>query len=289
MTGFSSIQGVLPDQSIIHIELRSVNHRFLDMSFRIPEKIRAVEMGLREQAQKKLHRGKLECKITLLDPQDSCLKGGEIPINYPLTDALIKVSDDLCGRYPGLQGVNVWDLMRWPGVILESVIDSESMFKITKDYFEQALEELINARRREGEATSLVIFQKINGIETVLLNLKPSLPILFEKHREKMKHRFQEITGNGIDDHRFLQEFAIFLQKIDVDEELSRLGSHLIEIPRVLSREGPKGKHLDFLMQELQREANTLGSKSTGLEMTQAALAIKVLIEQMREQIQNIE
>ena len=287
MTGFSVVQGVMPDHSMMTIELRSVNHRFLDLNFRLPDQIRVMEGLFREHLQKCIKRGKVDCKITFSLPHDSTPEC--IQLNHRLVSSLLKAADELCQNYPGLGGVRAWEILRWPGVIEDVAADQTQFQQCILERFKRAVDILQDARYREGQTTQASLLQKVTQIKSLIETLSPKLPDLFASYHQKIRTRLDELAVGGLDPQKMEQEFALFLQKSDIDEELSRLGSHLSEIQRLLTETGPKGKHLDFMMQELNREANTMASKAMALEITQTGLNLKVLIEQMREQIQNVE
>ena len=201
---------------------------------------------------------------------------------------LSRLSNDVLQQFPQSRPLSVADILRWPGVLATQDVSADELDAALRSAMDQALAELGDSRRREGDKLAAVILDRVAQMQSLIEGVKPLLPRLMQSYQEKLSARLREVLQAG-DDSRMHQELALYAQKIDVDEELERLGTHLQEVKRVLAAGGAVGKRLDFLMQELNREANTLGSKSTALEMTQISVDMKVLIEQMREQVQNIE
>ncbi len=265
-------------------EIRSVNHRYLETGFRMPETVRDIEMALRELARKHLQRGKVDCTLQLNIAQES----GDVAVNESLARQYIDASEQLSGLMGNPAPVSPLDILRWPGVLKEPEIDREELKKTLLDLFGQALTQLTEGRRREGERLGQLIEQRLDAIAVEVTAVRGNLPLLLAAQRQKILDRLAEVSAN-LDQDRLEQELVLLAQKADVDEELDRLETHLGEIRRVLKRNEPVGRRLDFLMQELNREANTLSSKSIASDTTNSAVELKVLIEQMREQIQNIE
>ncbi|WP_461516933.1 YicC/YloC family endoribonuclease [Porticoccus sp.] len=265
-------------------EIRSVNHRYLETGFRMPETVRDIEMALRELARKHLQRGKVDCTLQLNIAQES----GDVAVNESLARQYIDASEQLSGLMGNPAPVSPLDILRWPGVLKEPEIDREELKKTLLDLFGQALTQLTEGRRREGERLGQLIEQRLDAIAVEVTAVRGNLPLLLAAQRQKILDRLSEVSAN-LDQDRLEQELVLLAQKADVDEELDRLETHLGEIRRVLKRNEPIGRRLDFLMQELNREANTLSSKSIASDTTNSAVELKVLIEQMREQIQNIE
>lgn len=265
-------------------EIRSVNHRYLETSFRMPETVRDIEMALRELARKHLQRGKVDCILQLNIAQES----GDVAVNEPLARQYIAASEQLAARMNNPAPISPLDILRWPGVLKEPEIDREELKKTLLDLFTQSLEQLAEGRRREGEKLGQLIEQRLDAIAVEVTAVRGNLPLLLAAQRQKILDRLEEVCAK-LDHERLEQELVLMAQKADVDEELDRLETHLAEIRRVLKRNEPIGRRMDFLMQELNREANTLSSKSIASDTTNSAVELKVLIEQMREQIQNIE
>ncbi|WP_293766247.1 YicC/YloC family endoribonuclease [uncultured Aquitalea sp.] len=284
MTGFAAVSRDFPG-GMLSLEVRAVNHRYLDVQMRLPEELRVIEPQLREMVASRVTRGKLECRVGLnqLDTEASTLE-----LNRDLLASLLAVAADVEQMAPQAKGLSVGELMRWPGVLKTNTLPPEVLQQLCLESLGTALQDFNASRGREGEKLKAILLDRVDGMETIIAGIKPRLPLILEAYMNKLSTRLQEALGN-VEDDRIKQEFALFAQKIDVDEELSRLVTHLTEVKRILKAGGQTGKRLDFLMQELNREANTLGSKSVSTETTQASVELKVLIEQMREQIQNIE
>ncbi|WP_293934513.1 YicC/YloC family endoribonuclease [Iodobacter sp.] len=284
MTGFSSIQRELPGGTL-SIELRSVNHRFLDLTLRTPEELRPLEGGMRERVAAKLARGKVECRVNW-----NARVGAEaaLQLNTELLQQLLAAAAVAKKIAPQASELQLGELLRWPGVLSAQVAAPESLGAACLEVLDEALFDFSASRGREGEKLKAHLLERIAGMQTIVDEITPLIPQLAAAYEARMKARFLDVLGTN-DDERVRQEIVIFAQKIDIDEELSRLNAHFSEIRRILEKGGSVGKRLDFLMQELNREANTLGSKSVSAETSRASIELKVLIEQMREQIQNIE
>ncbi|MCA0893436.1 YicC/YloC family endoribonuclease [Microbulbifer agarilyticus] len=268
-------------------EMRSVNHRYLEPHFRLPEAARALEPKLREQLRKTLNRGKLEMTLNL---RATSGEAAAIEVNQALVEQLLAAAKQVS---PGLGGVgslplNPMEILKWPGVIAEPETDAQEQANAILDGFKQALKQLVDNREREGAELAGFIEARLVGINEQVTTVRALLPQILQNQREKLKTRLEELLEE-IDKDRIEQEIALLAQKADVDEELDRLDAHITETRRVLKNGGPIGRRLDFLMQEFNREANTLSSKAVVTDTTQAAVELKVLIEQMREQVQNIE
>ncbi|GGY29709.1 YicC/YloC family endoribonuclease [Paludibacterium paludis] len=284
MTGFASASREFPG-GLLSLELRAVNHRYLDIQMRLPEELRVIEPQLRELISSKVTRGKIECRAGLNQAE------GDAPtleLNRETLSRLLGVASDIAKLAPGIKELSVGELMRWPGVLKSNELAPEILHQLCLETLAKVLTDFNATRQREGEKLRELLLERIAGMETIVAGIRPRLPQILEAYMQKLSTRLVDALGN-VDDDRIKQEFALFAQKIDVDEELSRLTTHLTEVKRILKHGGQAGKRLDFLMQELNREANTLGSKSVSTETTQASVELKVLIEQMREQIQNIE
>ncbi|MBY6211547.1 YicC family protein [Microbulbifer agarilyticus] len=268
-------------------EMRSVNHRYLEPHFRLPEAARALEPKLREQLRKTLNRGKLEMTLNL---RATSGEAAAIEVNQALVEQLLNAAKQVS---PGLGGVgslplNPMEILKWPGVIAEPETDAQEQANAILDGFKQALKQLVDNREREGAELAGFIEARLVSINEQVTTVRALLPQILQNQREKLKTRLEELLEE-IDKDRIEQEIALLAQKADVDEELDRLDAHITETRRVLKNGGPIGRRLDFLMQEFNREANTLSSKAVVTDTTQAAVELKVLIEQMREQVQNIE
>lgn len=267
------------------VELRSVNHRYLDVQFRLPDDLRAVEPALREMLSEKVGRGKVECRVSF-----SAAAGANksFKLNEELMLQLEELELKVRTMLAGAGQLSAAEVLRWPGVLATEPLPLEELQSACRDLLAAALKEFNAARAREGDKLKAVLLERVAGMERRIAEITPRLPQVVAAFRERLAARLKEALGSE-DDERVRQEVAVFATKIDVDEELARLTSHMTELKRILAGGGAAGKKLDFLMQELNREANTLSSKSVDLAVTQAALDMKLLIEQMREQIQNIE
>jgi uncharacterized protein (TIGR00255 family) len=284
MTGYAVAASELAF-GVLNLEIRSVNHRYLDIQFRIPDELRPLEAGLRDRASARINRGKVEVRIAIA-------KSAASQSNSQLDDALLGQLAQLDARVksvlPGGQSLSVADVLRWPGILGNDNPVPEELQVTCGQLLDRALDELTASRAREGEKLKNLLLERIAAMETLVAKLIPRMPQLVNSYRERLAARLKDAMIS-LDDERLKQELVLFASKIDVDEELSRLTAHFGEIRRILDKGGAAGKRLDFLMQELNREANTLGSKSVDMEFTQTSMNLKVLIEQMREQIQNIE
>ena len=284
MTGFARREASGPWGSLI-CELRSVNHRFLESSFRLPEELRAAESELRQILLRELKRGKVDCTLTYRAARESELA---LAIDSAALERVLARIREISSALPERQSINVVDVLRWPGVIRDDSVAGEELISAATQLFREAVGELVAARTREGARLRELIEQRCSGLETLVAQVRTRLPEVQSRVRSKLLERLSELQAQ-VDQDRLEQELAILLQRLDVDEEMDRLAGHVQEIRRVVSGNEPAGRRLDFLMQELNREANTLSSKSQDLETTRAAVDMKVVIEQMREQVQNIE
>ncbi|MGL6044820.1 MAG: YicC/YloC family endoribonuclease [Vogesella sp.] len=284
MTGFASTTREFPG-GLLSIELRAVNHRYLDVQMRLPEELRIIEPQLRELIGGRVTRGKVECRIGLNQTDNDT---PQLELNRDTVQRLLAVSAEVRELAPQVRDLGMGELLRWPGVLKSNSLAPEVLHQLCLDGLNAVLGDFRDTRGREGSKLAQVLQDRISGMDRIIADVKPRLPVILEAYRTRLAARLQEALGN-VDDDRIKQEFALFAQKIDVDEELERLTTHLAEVRRILKTGGQVGKRLDFLMQELNREANTLGSKSVSTETTQASVELKVLIEQMREQIQNVE
>ena len=268
----------------ISCELKSVNHRFLEIGFRIPESLRDAETKLREMARKKLGRGKIDCSVQIAFNQSD----NSSELDLEATRAQIKIVESIAAEITQPGAISAVDIMKLPGVIKDSSIDLKQLSTAGIKAFDLALDQMLEGRAREGEKLADMIEQRLSGIEAQITLVRKNLPEILEQQRNRLHEKLAELKDQ-MDEQRLEQEMVIIANRADVDEEIDRLEAHVIEIRRVLNDKASIGRRLDFLMQELNREANTLGSKSISNITTQASVELKVLIEQMREQIQNIE
>lgn len=270
---------------LLNVELRSVNHRYLDIQFRLPDDLRSIESALREQLSARLNRGKVECRVTF----SAAARAEELPeLNERLLQQLVTLDGRVRGAAPTAASMRVADILRWPGMLGADTPPLEELRAACNELLEQVIDEFAAARAREGDKLKAMLLERVGAMEIRVAEVAPRMPQVIAAFQERLATRLREAFAGG-EDERIRQEVAVFANRIDVDEELTRLGAHIAETRRILERGGAAGKRLDFLMQELNREANTLGSKSVDIAVTQAAMELKLLIEQMREQIQNIE
>lgn len=284
MTAFAR-QEAVKDWGSMTLELRSVNHRYLDVSLRIPEDFRNLETKIREKISAKLARGKVDVGLRFSHTETS---GGDIIIDKELVQQIANASREVDHILYNPNAVSSLDILRWPGVVKTPELDSSELTTALFELLDATLDDLMEGRAREGEKLAELIQQRCQSISNVIDDVKKRLPEIMQIWREKLLKRMQDASVE-VDENRVEQELVMLAQKTDVDEELDRLVTHLAEVERVLKDQKPIGRRLDFLMQELNREANTLGSKSIDTETTKASVDLKVFIEQMREQIQNIE
>ncbi len=266
-------------------EIRSVNHRYLEMSVRLPEELRALEQMLRDRISAKLKRGKVDCNIRF---ELNAVSSDSIPVNQELLDKLIDTTEATAKKLADSAPVNPLELLRWPGVLDREVADQETITKVVYQIVDEALEAVVATRAREGEKIRSMILERCDKSNAIVNSVREKMPGIIESLRVKYQQRAKELVTE-IDHDRLEQELVMLSQKMDVAEEMERLHAHISEVARVMDQSGPIGRRLDFLMQEMNREANTLGSKSAHLDTSNASVDLKVLIEQMREQIQNIE
>lgn len=273
------------ERGTLQLELKSVNSRYLDFHFRVAEELRALEMPLRELLASKLSRGKVECRLSF---NAATARSEQLQINADLLATLKALSERVRGEMPEATPLSVNETLRWPGMFGDQGVDFAALSPMVIALAREVLDEFTASRGREGEKLAITIVDRVNGMRQIVARVAPRIPEAQAVYTEKLRQRLTEALGNASDE-RILQEVAVFATRIDVAEELSRLSTHLDEVERVLKQGGACGKRLDFLMQELNREANTLGSKSAITEVSQASMELKLLIEQMREQIQNLE
>jgi uncharacterized protein (TIGR00255 family) len=266
-------------------EIRSVNHRYLDISFRLPEPFRMIEEAVREKINLQLARGKVECCLRFQIDKN---QPGTMSINIGLVDRLTEMSNEIEKRIHESSSIGVTDILSWPGVISDEGIDYDSLATDAVTLLDDALKELVSNRQREGERLAKMVDSRLITIGEQVDAVRSILPEITSAFRTRLESRLSELK-DAMDPGRLEQEVVIFANKSDVAEELDRLESHITETRHALSSIKPVGRRLDFLMQEMNREANTLGSKSSDIRVTKASIELKVLIEQIREQIQNIE
>lgn len=284
MTGYSS-QEYNTSGGILLLELRSVNHRYLELQLKLDDNLRVFEATVRELIQAKLGRGKVDCRLSLVrnNTTDSAPQ-----LNHSVLQQIAENAKSAAQYFPHTQPVNMLEILQMPGVISTVALDTDALEIDLKVVLNTVLQDLVAAKSREGEKLKTIILARLQEIEHLVAKVKPMMPTLIKQYQEKLTAKLNE-ANNSNDDDRIRQEMVLFAQRIDVDEELVRLTSHIAEVKRILNATAAAGKRLDFLMQEMNREANTLGSKSVAIETSQISMEMKVLIEQMREQIQNIE
>jgi uncharacterized protein (TIGR00255 family) len=285
MTGFARREASGPWGQLT-CELRSVNHRYLEPGFRLPEELRGLEGELRQLLAKQLRRGKVDCTLHLRAAREA---ERELRVDEATLKRVLERARDIASRAGGTAvSLDPMDVLRWPGVLQDSAPDTDALAAACRALFTDTTRELAAAREREGTRLREFVLQRVDGLATLLAAGRARAPEMRERLRTRLQTRLTEL-GATVDATRFEQEVALLLQRADVDEELDRLDAHLAEIRRVVDGEEAAGRRLDFLMQELNREANTFASKSQEIDSTRLAVDMKVLIEQLREQVQNIE
>jgi uncharacterized protein (TIGR00255 family) len=267
------------------LEIKSVNHRFSEVSLRLPEDLRFLEPRLREAIAKFIQRGKVDCVVRYLPPE---LQAASVQINRELLQVLTKATQEVESLLTASTPSQAMDYLKWPGVIAAPEQDSQALGEQLLAMLQTALQELSENRQREGEQLKRMILERCDTMEQEVERVKGRLPVAIDAMRQRLVDRLTELKAE-LDETRLEQEMVLLVNKSDVAEEIDRLAAHIVEVRRVLEHKQPMGRRLDFLMQELNREANTLSSKSVDTDMTRAAVELKVLIEQMREQVQNIE
>lgn len=266
-------------------EIRSVNHRYLDTSIRLPDPLRIIEDKVRGKVNHQLARGKLECYLRFQVDKN---QPGAMSIDGSLVDRLTEMANEIEKRIHESSSIGVTEILNWPGVITEDGIDYDSLAKEAITLLEKTLDSLVRNRQREGERLASMINERLASIEEQVASIRAILPEIMTAFRLRLENRLSELK-ESLEPGRLEQEVVIFANKSDIEEELDRLESHIAETHHALSTKKPVGRRLDFLMQEMNREANTLGSKSSDIRITNASIELKVLIEQIREQVQNIE
>ena len=294
MTGYANAK-VQTDMGLLSIDIRSVNSRFLDLSFRASEEIRFLEPKFREIISGKIARGKMECRLNLVDSGLSA----DTALNEEALNKLMALQTQVLKTDPSATALRVADILNYPGIVAAPVPDPEVFAKQVLTGFEQCLEVFNESRQREGAALAQVLLKYCTQIEDLVNTLRPKIPEILQAKKDKLTERLEEALGTTLADgaqitkeevnERIRQEITLYGIKLDVNEEMERLCTHVKEVRRTLDRGGPVGRKLDFLMQELNREANTLGSKAVSISMTDTSVNLKLVIESMREQIQNLE
>ncbi len=284
MTGYAVMSREIVHGSLT-LELRSVNNRYLDIQFRLPDEFRLLEPAMRELLNTQLKRGKIDCRLAFM-PHASI----DLPqqLNEQLLNKLLELNNAVKSTLSDAKSLTVADILRWPGILKSDIVSTPELHEACMELLQATLNEFIATRVREGEKLKNALLERLRQLRQLTTALSPRIPILLANFQEKLITRLQEAKIDYNDD-RLRQELTLFASKIDIDEELSRLQTHLDEVEHTLLKGGCVGKRLDFLMQELNREANTIGSKSVDVEVSKISVELKVLIEQMREQVQNIE
>lgn len=294
MTGYANAK-VQTDMGLLSIDMRSVNSRFLDLSFRASEEIRFLEPKFREIISGKIARGKMECRLNLVDSGLSA----DTALNEEALSKLMALQTQVLKTDPSATALRVADILNYPGIVAAPVPDPEVFAKQVLTGFEQCLAAFNESRQREGAALAQVLLKYCTQIEDLVNTLRPKIPEILQAQKDKLTERLEEALGTTLADgaqitkeevnERIRQEITLYGIKLDANEEMERLCTHVKEVRRTLDRGGPVGRKLDFLMQELNREANTLGSKAVSISMTDTSVNLKLVIESMREQIQNLE
>ena len=282
MTAYASVERAI-DGGTLGCELRAVNHRFLELGMRLPEELRVLEPVLRERIASRIGRGKLDFSLRLRSAENEA----SLQLNATLLRQLSELALDMTSRFPALRTEFI-DLLQYPGVLQSKSVDAERLQVEAVELLDELLDQFVAAREREGGKLAEAIRERVDAVSARAAEARELVPLIRAGQRQKMDARLADLD-QAADPGRMEQELVIWLQKLDVDEELDRLDSHVDEIRRILRQAEPVGRRLDFLLQEFNREANTLGSKSVDVRTTNIAVELKVLIDQIREQVQNIE
>jgi len=282
MTAFASGEQQGPAGTLA-CELRAVNHRFLELGLRLPEELRALEPALRERVAARVHRGKLDLAFRFRAPEGV----GALELDEAALDRLSRIALQMHAKFPMLRA-ELTELLQFPGVMRTAGMDTDALQAMALSLLNVVLDDFVAARGREGAALAAAIAERVDGIAAIATEVRGLMPVIRSGQRQKLEARLAELAQPA-DPGRLEQELVLSLQKLDVDEELDRLDTHVAELRRVLREDKPVGRRLDFLLQEFNREANTLGSKSVDARTSAAAVDLKVLIDQVREQVQNIE
>ena len=294
MTGYAVVKRE-SEAGTLTIELKSVNSRFLDLQFRINDELRSLEPMLREAIMSRAARGKVECRLSFGRKEQSA---SSLAVNDALLAALNTAQHNVLATFSNARPMSVNELLRWPGVLSESELSQDSLQADVQAALRDTLDAFVISRQREGASLETMLLSRIDDIEQIVARITPLVPQAVEQFRQKAIERMQEALGQAVADgsalpsdlqDRIRQEVTLYGIRVDVAEELTRLSGHLTETRAILKKGGQVGKRLDFMMQELNREANTLGSKAAVKELSEASMQMKLLIEQMREQVQNLE
>ncbi len=287
MTGYAAASQDLGD-AVLNLEIKSVNSRYLDIGFRLGEELRFLEMPLREKITERIGRGKLECRAYLMAQPGQGGAARERTPNVAVLTELGRMEATVRQVLPQAQVLTVAEVLRWPGVLTDEGVAANQLQSVALALFATLLDEFVASREREGAKLAAVLQERADRMREQVRAAEPLLPAALAAYRERLSTKLREAVAN-LDEDRIRQEVGVFAAKIDVAEEIARLVTHLDEVERVIKKGGAVGKRLDFLTQELNREANTLASKSVSGQVTAIALELKLLIEQMREQVQNLE
>jgi uncharacterized protein (TIGR00255 family) len=266
-------------------ELRSVNHRYAEIAVRMPDDFRALEGAVRERVAAALKRGKIDCSLRV---ESAPGVGAELRVNRHAAGEVIRAAREIATLLGDGALINPLEVLRWPGVTEVDAVDLDRAAQDVLQVLDDAIDQMIDTRRREGDKLEAVMLARLDAVRVQIDLLRVRVPEIIDAVRDRFHQRIREVAG-GLDETRVEQECALLVQRLDVAEELDRLATHVEEVARVLAQDEPIGRRLDFLMQELNREANTLGSKSAHVDTAAAAVELKVLIEQLREQVQNLE
>lgn len=284
MTAFATHEVTLPE-GILRWDIKSVNHRYCEVSFKVPDEFQNVESSLRELIRKKINRGKIYCNF-YFDPNRK--QTSSLGIDFELVDQLVSASDVISQKLKTATPPSAFDILKWPAVVKTLQQDTQTITEAMKVAFEETLNAFMKERLREGKELKAFIEQRLTKMKAILTDIRSILPQILVQYREHLLEKVNELQVQ-IDPHRLEQELMLIAQKMDVSEEMDRIEAHLRAVQTLLTEGGVVGRHLDFFMQELNRETNTLASKSINAAVTQQTVELKVLIEQMREQIQNLE
>lgn len=284
MTSFARMDRQL-ESGVLVWEMRSVNHRYLELFVRMPEEFRLLEPKVRELTGKRLRRGKVELNLRYTPAATNAAK---LSVNVPLVEMLHKALREITIHASDVKSPTSFDLLSWPGVAFSESPDMKPLQEMAMELLQEALEQMLESREREGAKLAAMILERVDACRAQVELARERIPMVVSGFRQRLQEKLAEMKAE-LEPERLEQEMALLAQRLDVDEEMDRLRAHLQEVEHVLDRSEPIGRRLDFLMQELNREANTLASKSADQQMTAIGVELKVLIEQMREQVQNIE
>lgn len=284
MTGFARSQALAAPFRLVW-EVRSVNHRFLEIGVRLPVELRSLESACRTQVQSALARGKVDCTLTVTRDRDH--QGG-VELRENVVEDLLSLQERVRELVPDADSLSVAEVLRWQGAVQEVTYESAAVESTVASALDDALKSLVEARNREGQRLAAAVLERCRGMKAIIAEMQPRIGQAEQRYRRKLVLRLERLAVDA-DPQRLEQELAQLAQRLDISEEIDRLNSHIDEVEAVLSRDEPIGRRLDFLVQELNREANTLSSKSQDTELTRGAVELKVLVEQVREQVQNLE